>query len=223
MYDLMECRVSTVENLATARQPLPELEAIYLVSPTAASVEQICKDFENEAKNEAKPLYNSVHLYFLTRVADEQMAKIKSCKNLLKRVKNFAEVNLDFLAKESHSFHLDMPPKTCYRSLYNRTVNASSTSLIIANKLVTVCATLNEYPHIRYHSSSSPCTEIARIFHSQMNAFIANNDTWWYHGGQGHAERDRGTILLVDRADDPMTPVVHEFTYQAMCQDLLPM
>jgi len=151
------------------------------------------------------------------------MSMIKRCKPLLAKVANFAEINVDFLATESHAFHFDMPPTVCWRSLYGRCVGASEVSVRIAEKLVTVCATMNEFPHVRYHQSSAACTEIGAVFHEKMNAFIADNAEWWYYGGQGHAERERGTLILCDRKDDPLSPIIHEFTYQAMCQDLLPM
>lgn len=32
----------------------------------------------------------------------------------------------------------------------------------------------------------------------------------------------RGTLIITDRAMDVMAPFIHEFTYQAMCNDLLP-
>ncbi|KAL4061887.1 Sec1-like protein [Scleroderma citrinum] len=34
--------------------------------------------------------------------------------------------------------------------------------------------------------------------------------------------RQRGTLIITDRAMDVIAPLVHEFTYQAMCNDLLP-
>jgi syntaxin-binding protein 1 len=38
---------------------------------------------------------------------------------------------------------------------------------------------------------------------------------------QGHMERDRSTLLLLDRSLDVLSPLMHEFTYQAMVNDLL--
>ncbi|KIJ65658.1 hypothetical protein HYDPIDRAFT_131009 [Hydnomerulius pinastri MD-312] len=34
--------------------------------------------------------------------------------------------------------------------------------------------------------------------------------------------RPRGTLVITDRAMDVVAPLIHEFTYQAMCNDLLP-
>ncbi|KAH7914602.1 Sec1-like protein [Hygrophoropsis aurantiaca] len=34
--------------------------------------------------------------------------------------------------------------------------------------------------------------------------------------------RPRGTLIITDRSMDTMAPLIHEFTYQAMCNDLLP-
>lgn len=34
--------------------------------------------------------------------------------------------------------------------------------------------------------------------------------------------RPRGTLIITDRSMDVVAPLIHEFTYQAMCNDLLP-
>ena len=56
-----------------------------------------------------------------------------------------------------------------------------------------------------------------------MEEHVARSPTWWFHGqaGSKKTSRCRSTLLLVDRADDPLTPMMHEYTYQAMVNDLL--
>jgi hypothetical protein len=61
MYDIMEERVTLVEQLAKNRQPFREMEVIYLVSPTVEAATKIVEDFPSE--NKAK--YGGVHIYFL--------------------------------------------------------------------------------------------------------------------------------------------------------------
>jgi len=219
MYDIMEKRVTLVESLDKKRAPFPDMGAVYLVEPSEASVSKIIDDFSS-----GKPLYGSaVFLYFLGRLPDSLLNKIKMCRPLLKRIKTLAEINLDFLAKEERAFTLDM--RDSFKSFYLRR-DATPAERIIADKLVTVCATLNEYPHIRFKQSSAVCSSLSTIFHLKMDQFVSQNPSWWYHGGpqKNQAARgERGTLLLLDRADDCLTPLMHDFHYQAMVHDLLTM
>jgi syntaxin-binding protein 1 len=221
MYDIMERKITLVESLDKKRAPFQDMGAIYLVEPSPESVRKIIADFSGP-----KPLYGStVFLYFLGRLPDRLLDEIKRCKALVKRVKALSEVNIDFLAKEERAFNLDL--KDSFTSFYLRK-SLTPIELKIAEKLVTVCATLNEYPHIRFRQSSGICTSLANVFHLKMDEFVAQNPAWWYHGGstsksQQAARRERGTLLLLDRADDCLTPLMHDFTYQSMVHDLLPM
>ena len=55
-----------------------------------------------------------------------------------------------------------------------------------------------------------------------MEQDIARSPSWWFHGQSGKkSSRSRATLLLLDRADDPLTPLMHEYTYQAMVNDHL--
>jgi syntaxin-binding protein 1 len=219
MYDIMERKVTLVESLEKKRAPFPDMGAIYLLNPTAASITKLLEDFST-----ANPLYgNGVFLYFLGRLPDRLLDQIKTCKPLMKRLKALSEINVDFLAKEERAFTLDM--RDAFSSFYLRK-GTTPVELSIAEKLVTVCATLNEYPHIRYKQSSAIATSLANVFHLKMDEFVSQNPGWWYHGGpqkKNAAQRERGTLLLLDRADDCLTPLMHDFHYQPMVHDLLPM
>ena len=65
MFDIMEKRITLVEQLDRKRQPFKEMDVVYLVSPTTDSVQKICADFESNAS--AK--YAGVHLFFLDAVS----------------------------------------------------------------------------------------------------------------------------------------------------------
>jgi Sec1 family len=49
-----------------------------------------------------------------------------------------------------------------------------------------------------------------------MNAFVAGANDWRFHGQDSGSDRGRSTLLLIDRADDPLSPLMHEFTYQVL-------
>ena len=46
---------------------------------------------------------------------------------------------------------------------------------------------------------------------------------WWYHEDNKHKDRGRSTLLLLSCQDDCLSPLLHEFTYQAMVNDVLPL
>lgn len=216
MYDVMEHRVTLIELLSKERQPLPEMEVIYLVTPTLETINLILKDFADPKK----PRYGDVHLFFLSKVNDALMHRLGSNSAFLNRVRTLKEINMNFLATEASAFHLDMP--RCLPSLFStRPDNAIIEEVV--NKLVSLCVTLNEYPHVRYNQNSVLGARIATLVQDALNDFVARQEDWWYHGQAGHTDKERATLLILDRAEDPLTPLIHEHSYQAIVQDLLTM
>lgn len=219
MYDIMEQQVSVVEALEKKRAPFKDMAAIYVIAPTGDSIRRLLNDYADKAT----VLYGkSVFLYFLGPIPKKYMSELKQCKQLVKRLKAMAEINVDFLIREQRAFTLDVNDP--FVSLFNGS-GMSSVELRTAEKLVTLCATLNEYPYIRYKQSSKVCSSLASIFKMKMDEFVGCNRGWWYHGSgncpSGTAERDRSTLLLLDRSSDCLTPLLHDFYYQAMVNDLL--
>jgi syntaxin-binding protein 1 len=222
MYDIMERQISIVESLDKRRAPFKDMAAVYILAPTKDSVRKLIADYEDKTK----VLYGkSVFVYFLGPMPNNLIEEIKACKQLIKRLKALSEINVDFLIQEPRAFTLDVDAP--FGSYYLRSSGASSAEKKVADKLVTVCATLNEYPYIRYKQSSGVCSGLAAIFKVKMDDYVKSNPSWWYHGsGKCHirnGERDRSTLLLLDRASDCLTPLMHDFTYQAMVHDLLTM
>ena len=222
MYDVMEEGLALVEGLEKKRQPMPELEVIYFVEPTVASVQRVCADFADPSC----PMYGDVHLFFTRHIGEDVVAEVRRNSFLVSRVKAFTEANLDFLAVEPSVCHFDMPG--AFRDLYapGDGGRLEACKAAIVERLVTLCATLNEYPFIRYVRASSVASDIANRAQDRLNAFAAVNKTFWFHGDglADHGDQSRrATLIVLDRAGvDPLVPLLHEFTYQAMVHDLLP-
>ena len=66
MYEIMERRVTIVERLKLNRQPFPEMDVVYLISPTAEAIDKISADF----KSKQTARYGDVHLFFLDTVSN---------------------------------------------------------------------------------------------------------------------------------------------------------
>lgn len=103
--DLHENKITLVEKLELSRKPYPEKDVIYLVSATGASIKKIIQDF-SDAK---VPQYGAVHLFFLSRVSPALFDLLSGCKELVRRIRNFREVNTNFLFHDSHTFLLSPP------------------------------------------------------------------------------------------------------------------
>ena len=83
---------------------------------------------------------------------------------------------------------------------------------------------LGEYPKVRYyrprnptHEASVLCSHLARFVQEELDAYAQ-----WNQDFPPPSNRPPSVLLITDRTMDLAAPFVHEFTYQAMAYDLLP-
>lgn len=91
-------------------------------------------------------------------------------------------------------------------------------------KIVSICVSLGEYPTIRYHRPRNPVHE-ASVLSSHLARFVQDElDQYakFHEDFPPPSPRPRGSLIITDRSMDLFAPVLHEFTYQAMVHDLLP-
>lgn len=93
-------------------------------------------------------------------------------------------------------------------------------------QIVGVCVALGEYPVIRYYRPPSPapsheaailCSHLARFVQDELDLYAKFHEDF-----PPMSNRPRGTLFILDRSLDLFAPILHEFTYQAMAHDLLP-
>lgn len=87
-----------------------------------------------------------------------------------------------------------------------------------------ICVALGEYPIIRYYRPRSPtheasvlCSHLARFVQDKLDMYAQFNQDF-----PPQSNRPRGALYITDRSMDLHAPFLHEFTYQAMAMDLLP-
>ena len=92
--------VEAVEVAAERRAPdgAAYMQAVYLLSPTAASVELLLADYEDGAE----PVYGGpAHVVFTRRLPEHLLARLKECAPLVRRARSLIEANFDFVALQA--------------------------------------------------------------------------------------------------------------------------
>ncbi|KAF9166128.1 vacuolar sorting protein VPS33/slp1 [Actinomortierella ambigua] len=216
--DIMDRNVTLLENMEKPRQAYPSLEAVYILTPCIDSINRLIDDYPAQGQ----PKYKAAHVLFSGPLGDRLFGKLRQ-SGISNYIQTLKELYIDFMAIESRVFSLESP-----QSIYTLFSPARKHELdmsisVIAKQLVSVIATFGDFPSIRYFQP--PETEdgkrvqslkIATSLQSELESYVRTNPE------MTGRQQGQGTVLIVDRSIDITAALVHEFTYQAMANDLLP-
>ncbi|KAJ9549845.1 hypothetical protein OSB04_022388, partial [Centaurea solstitialis] len=233
MADITDEGVSLVEDINKRRQPLPTMDAVYYVQPTKENVMMLVNDMAGRT-----PLYREyvkdhmpsiAYVYFSSSVPRELVNYIKKEQSLKSRLRAMKEMNLEYFAIDSQCFITDNG--MALEELYGNeemTRKGDQCLNLMANRIATVFASLLEFPFVRYRAAKSldptTMTTIRDLIPTKLAAAVWNCLIKYKAlNNFSFPQTETCELLILDRSIDQIAPVIHEWTYDAMCHDLLNM
>uniref|UniRef100_A0A3P9KS05 Syntaxin-binding protein 1 n=1 Tax=Oryzias latipes TaxID=8090 RepID=A0A3P9KS05_ORYLA len=176
MTDIMSEGITIVEDITKRREPLPSMEAIYLITPSDESVEGLIEDF----RDPQNPRYRAAHVFFTdSESIPDSLFGLLTKSRASKAMKALTEIHIAFLPYESQ----------------------------VKEGGVMWSSVEQDY---------KDCAVLAQMLQEKLDGYKADDPTM----GEG-PDKCRTQLLIVDRGFDPVSPLLHELTLQAMAYDLL--
>ncbi|GAA5915328.1 hypothetical protein JCM8208_001699 [Rhodotorula glutinis] len=213
---------------------LPHLRCVCLVRPTDDSVEACARELREGR-------FGGYWLYFTNVLSKAQIEKLAEADEheLVREVQEFFA---DFAPLTSSHFSLNVLPTPLHPSPTQRTMplyGASPASFSAhapalarhVEGLTALCLALKKRPIVRYERMSGMARRLGEALVGAMNG--AGPGAGGGPGGAGGGGGDSAglwdfrktatapLLLVLDRRNDPVTPLLTQWTYQAMVHELL--
>ncbi|KAL0373081.1 UNVERIFIED_CONTAM: SNARE-interacting protein KEULE, partial [Sesamum calycinum] len=212
-----------VEDIHKRRQPLPTMDAIYFIQPTKENIVIFLSDMSGRS-----PLYRKAFVFFSSPVARELVSHIKRDASVLSRIGALREMNLEYFAIDSQGFVTDN--ERALEELFGDEESSRKGDAclnLMATRIATVFASLREFPFVRYRAAKSldpnTMTTFRDLIPTKLAAGVWNCLAKYKTNLPNFPQSETCELLIVDRSIDQIAPIIHEWTYDAMCHDLLNM
>ena len=201
---LLEKEIYLVKQLGNSHEIMGHLKAIVFVRPTEANLALIKREIK-------APKFSEYHIFFSNVCSPDMITRLGRAdeKEIIRQVQ---EYYADFMPVNEDFFHLGIQ-----RSLILNAprLSRSAEGLEVFDRnvagILSLLLALKKKPsQIRYQSSSDVAQRVAKEVTTKMD-----RDDIFYFPGSGPM------LLVLDRRDDPITPLLTQWTYQAMVHELL--
>lgn len=198
--EILQRQVYVFERIESQkRDPLKTLKAIVFVRPTEDNVRLLAQELRH-------PKYAQYYLYFshfLSKVDLKMIAESDEHEV----VQDVHEFYADYIAVSPHLFTMNIP--NCAKGF----VWSPSQLQRVCRGLSSVLLALKKCPMIRYQQNSSMAKQLAE----NVKLLITKEASLF-----DFRKTDSTPVLLIlDRRNDPVTPLLNQWTYQAMVHEIL--
>ncbi|VDO64401.1 unnamed protein product [Heligmosomoides polygyrus] len=198
--EMMQKEVYLFERLDSPvpRESIKHLKCLVFVRPTPDNVQLLSSELRN-------PRYAQYYIYFSNIVSKTDLKTLAESDEH-ETVREVHEFFVDGIALSAPLFTVNL--KNIYDSTFNLTASAF---LRIKQALVALLLSQKKKPLIRYQRSSEDCKRLAE----ELNQVMRREE-----GLFDNAKRDT-VLLILDRSEDPVTPLLNQWTYEAMVHELI--
>uniref|UniRef100_A0A8C6TXT8 Vacuolar protein sorting-associated protein 45 n=1 Tax=Neogobius melanostomus TaxID=47308 RepID=A0A8C6TXT8_9GOBI len=181
------------------REPMKHLKALCFLRPTKENVELLVQELR-------KPKY-SVYFIFFSNVISKSEIKALAEADEQEVVAEVQEFYGDFIAVNPHLFSLNLTGVSRGRSWEPSMLQRCTQGL------TAVLLSLKKCPMIRYQLSS----DLSKRLAESVKQIITKE----YELFDFRKTEVPPLLLILDRSDDTITPLLNQWTYQAMVHELL--
>ncbi|XP_076464978.1 vacuolar protein sorting-associated protein 45-like [Babylonia areolata] len=198
--EILQKEVYLFERIdSPGRETMKHLNCIAFLRPTKENVELLAQELR-------MPKYGLYFIYF-SNVISKQDVKILAEADDQEVVREVQEFYGDYIAVNPHLFSLNIVG--CSQNLTWVPAHLSRT----VQGLTSVLLSLKKCPMIRFQNSSEMARKLAESVRQVINKEAALFE---------FRKTDVAPVLLIlDRRDDAVTPLLNQWTYQAMVHELL--
>lgn len=201
---ILEKEVYLVELLGKRHEAMNHLKAAVFLQPTESNIEMLCKELR-------EPQFSEYHIFFSNIVPQDMLNRLGRADEH-EVVRQVQEYYAEFLTINDDFFHLGIDDSLVLSSPIGRGAEAARIFSRNVDGILSVLLALRRRPsQIRYSSAS----DLARRVSQEIVNRIEGDDVFDFRRSEAPL------LLILDRRDDPVTPLLTQWTYQAMVHELL--
>eukprot|EP00899_Mesostigma_viride_P003438 jgi/Mesvir1/13095/Mv06075-RA.1 len=183
------------------------MKAVFFVRPTPDNINLI-KKYLRSAR------FKEFHIFFTNIARESYLRELADCDEH-ELVKQVQEYYADFIAEDKFHFTLNVESNhVCMAPVKWNPMIFPKVSERVVQGILSVLLALKKQPVIRYQRNSEIAKRLAYSVYSTVYEEEVSLFSFW-----------RGAspplLLILDRRDDPVTPLLAQWTYQAMVHELL--
>lgn len=208
MGEILSKEIYLVEVLDAQHESLGHLKAICLLRPTQANIRELVRHLK-------EPKFLEYHVFF-TNILPQDMLRTLADADHLQVVKQVQELYADYFAMAPDLFSVNLSGSLGLSRSKEHYLQADDQNLKrCSSALIAVMLSFKIKPFVRYLASSHAASAVA---HEVQGIIGGERELFTFSKAGGSSP----LLLILDRREDPLTPLLTKWTYQAMIHEMIP-